>query len=140
MRRQHLASSGVCGAGGSEWWFEGNELETTESPRLAVLGDYLPVTENPEVAAAGVDRPSGPSEIRWYPAGHAPPDLRVCPPQLFGKPGKVQMVHDWSNPSDGPSGALSNPGAGRGAMGGPPSRLRPGAYMAVLAPQNCFLH
>lgn len=100
-----------------EWRFEGIELETTESPRLAVLGDYPSVTENPEVAASEVDRPSGLSEITWYPAGHAPPDLRVCPLQLIGKPGKVRMVHDWSNPSDGPSGALSNPGVGRGPWG-----------------------
>ena len=102
-------------------------------------GDGSGATNNPQVAVAESGRLADLGKITRYPDGDAPPDLRVCPPRLTAKLGKVCMVRDWSDPEYAIYGMLRNPNVDQGVMGTLLSFLQVGAQMAGIDLPECFL-
>ena len=120
------------------WRPQGIELHTTVARRLSVLGDFLSVKGNPEVAAKGLGRLSPVGEISRRPEGGHPPGLRARPSPVIAKPNKLRMVREWSNPSYGHAGAPLNLGVDFGTLCGFSPLLTPRACIGSLDLRDCF--
>ena len=120
-------------------WFCWITLEATEPPRAAALDDSPPARNQPFAARAKLDRLSDGGKILWCPKWGHPGYSRVCPSLPLAPPDKIRMVRGRPNPSFGLKGILVNPNVDYGISGGRLSVLRPGAYVAGLDLQDCFL-
>ena len=122
-------------------WFSGIDLECQHLPPHAILDNYPSVQHDAATAGEELDRLTKLGKIHWYGSPEeAPPDLNVCPSQLIIKPSKVRLVHDWSCRDYSLNSLLPNPPVDYGAIDGFLRLLRPGAFMAGLDFQDCFLH
>ena len=128
------------GDGYLQLWFQGIILELAEIPPRVALEGSSSVRDQPEFAAAELDPVAAMWEITGYPGGCRPPDHRVCLSQPIAKPDKVRAAHDRSNPAYGPNEMLVNPPAEYGDMDGFLGIMSPGAFLAGLGLQDCFLH
>ena len=75
-------------------WFRGINLDFRPASPAIASQAYLSVINQPEVAAAELDRLASLGGVRWFEKGCAPPDLRVCPSRLIARGGKVRVVRD----------------------------------------------
>ena len=117
----------------------GVEFELLGEPPRVILEDYPYVRGWPEVAATDLDPLSAMGEIRWYPLGRHPPDLRPSPSHLIAKLDDARAVHDWPDAAYGPDDSLVNPSAEYGDVGGLPQLLTPVALMAEWDSHGCPL-
>ena len=88
-------------------WFRGTTLGATEIPGKTALGDLPSAREQPAVAVVEFDRFSGLGKITWYPSGERPESVRVRPPLLIAKPGRVRLLRDLPDPGCGLDDAWS---------------------------------
>ena len=81
-----------------EWilrlWVQGFELELAGIPPRVITEDFPSFRDQPEVAAAELDRLPTLGKIHLFTRRRHLPDLRVCPSQLIANPDETRVAHD----------------------------------------------
>ena len=105
--------------------------ELRSAPPEIASQQYPSVQNQPDLAAAELGRLASLRKVHWKGKGYAPPDLRVRPPQLIAKAGKVRVVRGRPNHEYGLNEASVNPPVKYGDMYEFSWLLSPGAFPAL---------